>query len=161
MIVDHSSYDAMKAAITAAFEALDRPVPETEVRQSPLRLIVGDYQLWRDDHHWVLGYVTGSGAVEVMCIGERVDHVARSLVHHFDVWKRPSPDTPSRFVIEGSLPRKNIDVEDGGQAMVGEVIDGVEEGFFVRLHSWSEKLDHPVMQKLAGKRLRITVEVIE
>lgn len=55
-------------------------------------------------------------------------------------------------------------VEDGGQALILEVSDDAdaERGEFVRLQSWCERCDtHPVLGPLAGKRLRVTVEIVD
>lgn len=55
-------------------------------------------------------------------------------------------------------------VEDGGRALVLEV-DGTRadgDGEYVRLQSWREDAgEHPVLGPLAGRRLRVTVEVVE
>lgn len=62
--------------------------------------------------------------------------------------------------------------EDGGKALVAVVGDedaigtnesGVPEsgcGMYVRLHSWDEAKAHAEAQALAGKRVRVTVEVV-
>jgi hypothetical protein len=59
----------------------------------------------------------------------------------------------------------NFHEDDGGQALIAEVetseFANDDEGFFVRLHSWSERHVHEVAEKLQGKRVRVTVEVIE
>lgn len=58
--------------------------------------------------------------------------------------------------------------EDGGCALIGEVCDddtacGSEapSEVFVRIHSWDDAMQHPTIKRLEGKRVRVTVEVIE
>lgn len=73
----------------------------------------------------------------------------------------------------------NIEVEDGGQALIYHVEqdDGQEQGFFVQLRSWGTldagaervhesdapllKRLHPKFAEFAGKRIRVTVEVVD
>lgn len=65
------------------------------------------------------------------------------------------------IIIEGVIDA--VDVEDGGQAQI-TALDGdseAEEGFFVRLQSWSPDKRHPVMDRLRGRKVRVTVEVID
>jgi len=49
-------------------------------------------------------------------------------------------------------------IEDGGQAVYVQIDDGNDQGFFVRLHSW---VNHEQINKLLGKKIKITIEVIE
>jgi len=54
---------------------------------------------------------------------------------------------------------EDYSVEDGGQARIqtfGSPPDD-ESGLFVRLQSWDEDKEHKDWQKLAGKKIRITV----
>jgi len=51
-------------------------------------------------------------------------------------------------------------VEDGGQAKIVQLDDDKEEGLFVRLHSWSKTGQHPELDSLIGKIVRITIEEI-
>jgi hypothetical protein len=46
--------------------------------------------------------------------------------------------------------------EDSRQAAIAEI--GEDDGFFVRLQSWSEDKTHPILERLAGKKVRITIE---
>jgi hypothetical protein len=71
-------------------------------------------------------------------------------------------------VFEGVV---EYDAEDGGQALVATIYDEVPEansGMFVRLQSWKDEdpavqtpPDHPEANLFRGKKVRITVEVIE
>jgi hypothetical protein len=66
-----------------------------------------------------------------------------------------------------------LDTEDSGMAKIIQISDDdgmADEGFFVRLHSWYEwkKLGneeippfHPLIAQLFGKRVRVTVEILE
>lgn len=54
-------------------------------------------------------------------------------------------------------------IVDSGQAMILEVLDSLSgaNGGFVRLHSVNEDgTEHPLLSDLAGRRLRVTVEVV-
>ena len=53
------------------------------------------------------------------------------------------------------------DRDDGGRALIQQFDDAADDGLFVRLQSWSEKKEHPAMEALIGKRVRITVEVVD
>lgn len=63
-------------------------------------------------------------------------------------------------------PNLNFDQDDNGAALfgyvppVGEPEDKMD-GLFLRVHSWDETRKHLESKELAGKRVRITVEVIE
>lgn len=54
-----------------------------------------------------------------------------------------------------------VESEDDGQALIAEISDGADEGLFVRLQSWSESRHHPAMDEMRGKRVRVTVEIVE
>lgn len=84
-------------------------------------------------------------------------------------------------IIEGSIPpfgrepwgKDAIEVEDGGQALIATLGDSEDEGLFVKIQSWTNLLDrykyddsalatmHPDFAELAGKRVRVTIEVID
>lgn len=59
--------------------------------------------------------------------------------------------------------------EDSGQALVCGVTadDDIEEGMFVRLQSWYDRMggdpapEHPELTSLIGKRVRVTIEVLD
>lgn len=71
----------------------------------------------------------------------------------------------AKIVIEGTMPEKLVSREDGGQAVIAEIENpddpDPDEGFFVKLQSWSERRHHPVIESLIGKRIRVTVEVLD
>lgn len=56
-----------------------------------------------------------------------------------------------------------VTYQDSGQAAIIEILEaGGEEGRFVRLQSWrTETSVHPFIDALAGRHVRVTVEVIE
>lgn len=72
------------------------------------------------------------------------------------------------IIITGTV--SEIEVEDDGAAQIVSLDDlestGSEE-FFVRLHSFNDDFDdtdksmHPTMDSLKGKKLRITIEVLD
>lgn len=65
----------------------------------------------------------------------------------------------------------NISIEDSGCAQIADLDDlessADDQSFFVRLQSWSDDIDdtdkplHPTMDSLKGKKVRITVEVLD
>jgi hypothetical protein len=74
-----------------------------------------------------------------------------------------------------------VDSEDGGQALITQIDPSIgftvesegidvgdeDNGFFVRLQSWSEITkqhripEHPFMDAIRGRLVRVTVEIIE
>lgn len=66
----------------------------------------------------------------------------------------------NKYVFEGQL---TVEKDDGGMALIGELPDTelVDPHMFVRLQSWDKTKVHPVMSKLNGALVRITVEVLE
>lgn len=52
--------------------------------------------------------------------------------------------------------------EDGGQARIAEICEE-KRSVYVRIISWSEDLPrkHPEVEKLNGKRVRVTIEMID
>ena len=68
-----------------------------------------------------------------------------------------------KFVFEGVC---EFDKEDSGAALISQFsLDPAgkneDSGLFVRVQSWDETREHKDASTLAGKRLRVTVEVIE
>lgn len=56
------------------------------------------------------------------------------------------------------------DVEDGGCAQIYNLFDPEDhddDGMFIRIQSWSNSSKHPEMDKLVGKRIRVTVEIVD
>lgn len=154
-----SNLSAMKQEVVRAFEEARRPVPDIE--QTDDCLNIGDYQIWYDDECWTLGLTVY--VVEILCQGQS-RFVARYFVNHIKTWEMLKPTTPSvssPVIVEGRLFRRDVDIEDGGQAMISELTGDAEEGFFVRMQSWSDTKEHPVMLGLIGKKLRITVEILD
>lgn len=57
-----------------------------------------------------------------------------------------------------------LDVEDSGCAKIYSVVDTDEEdlnGIFVKVQSWYDNGYHPEMDALVGKRIRVTVEILD
>lgn len=50
--------------------------------------------------------------------------------------------------------------EDGGAALIAR-FDDKDTGMFVRVQSWDETGEHAEFKKFEGKRVRVTVEVID
>ncbi len=58
----------------------------------------------------------------------------------------------------------DLDVQDGGRARILEVggpkgVGG--DGVFVRFQSWDDNKAHGQMKPFEGKKLRVTIEVID
>lgn len=67
-----------------------------------------------------------------------------------------------RIVFESQEPI-TFTSEDGGMALIvdnGEPENDSTE-MFVRIQSWDESRAHPDLRKLNGKRIRVTLEVID
>jgi len=66
----------------------------------------------------------------------------------------------TKLVLEGIVRPKD---DDGGLAQIAELdLDpDADEGFFVRLQSWSGAKNHPIMDLLRDKRVRVTIEIVE
>lgn len=64
------------------------------------------------------------------------------------------------MIFEGRL---SLETQDSGHSMIGYVGDetGNTEETFVRLHSWSSTKNHHEILALEGKRIRVTVEVLD
>jgi hypothetical protein len=69
-----------------------------------------------------------------------------------------------KIIMEGPIECKK---EDGGRALIAEVDrdekleDSDNDAFFVRIQSWSDDRTHPTMNALIGKKVRVTIEIIE
>jgi hypothetical protein len=54
--------------------------------------------------------------------------------------------------------------EDNGAALIAEYVTELEQGddcMWVKLQSWDETKRHRTLRAMEGKRVRITVEVVE
>jgi hypothetical protein len=55
--------------------------------------------------------------------------------------------------------------EDSGAAMIADTngvnYDNEDSGLFVRIQSWDESLKHPLTKSLEGKKVKITIEVLD
>jgi hypothetical protein len=72
------------------------------------------------------------------------------------------------IIITGTVT--NIETEDSGAAQIAYLENSESTGsaeFFIGLHSWNDNFNetdqpmHPTMDALAGKKIRITVEVLD
>lgn len=56
-----------------------------------------------------------------------------------------------------------VSVEDGGQAVIVEINPDrdSDNGLFVRLHSWDAKMQHQLIRGFIGKRVEITIKVVD
>jgi hypothetical protein len=52
-------------------------------------------------------------------------------------------------------------VEDGGQAMIVEFGAGSSEGLWVRLQSWDPSKEHAEITSMMGRRISVTIEVMD
>lgn len=64
------------------------------------------------------------------------------------------------LIFEGTF---NPEYEDGGQALLGDVenVDPNDPHTFVRVQSWDTAGLHTQLIRLIGKKIRVTVEVID
>lgn len=77
---------------------------------------------------------------------------------------------PKKVIIATLDKERCVDIEDSGCAVIVNCDDAVEvvpddegmfEGMFVRLHSWSEKKAHDEITQFIGKRVKITIETLD
>lgn len=88
----------------------------------------------------------------------------------------PATKTTQLYAVTGVVDPDHIDVNDDGQSMVTQLGDDDEQGgddcFFIRLQSWDESVTqvplthaaaegHRFFRALIGKKVRVTVEVID
>lgn len=162
------NFHGVKLAISLAYATAIRTPPATKIEGDVLRIsqrYVDPCRKWtirRDDKTLYLSDddandVARSDAAEGIATALVIDDTKDIITTRF----RQAARHVEPIIIEGDLLERHVSIEDGGQAMIGELDDDAEEGFFVRLQSWSEKKDHPVMQSLIGRRIRITVETID
>lgn len=59
-------------------------------------------------------------------------------------------------VFEGVV---RYELEDSGQAMIAQ-IDGEDDTMFIRIQSWDETRGHKDAREFDGKKVRVTLEVI-
>lgn len=70
----------------------------------------------------------------------------------------------SKFQTEGIV---SVNFEDGGMAMISENFpintfsSDDENGMFVVLKSWDEDTTHIDLRSIVGKKVKITIEVLE
>ena len=55
----------------------------------------------------------------------------------------------------------SVSIEDGGQARIMEFDSPGNEAILVRVVSWSESKEHGAMDQLMGRRVRVTIEVMD
>lgn len=68
------------------------------------------------------------------------------------------------YQAEGDYDPTNLDVEDAGQAKIYTVVDENDDalnGMFVKIQSWYDNGEHTEMNSLVGKRIRVTVEILD
>ena len=69
-----------------------------------------------------------------------------------------------KIVIEKKIrPRADITTDDGGvyKEFVLEEQEDLDNGLFFRICSWCEKKKHIDFKKFVGKKVRLTLEVVE
>ena len=66
-------------------------------------------------------------------------------------------------VFEETLTITELRSEDGDRALIVESDAEVpsDENLFVRIQSWSDERRHPLLQSLAGKTVKITIETVD
>jgi len=64
-----------------------------------------------------------------------------------------------KIILEGIV---KLDSEDGGMSLVDyDFAQDDFDPFFVRLFSWDETKEHSTIRMMEGKKVRVTVEIIE
>lgn len=69
-----------------------------------------------------------------------------------------------KIILEGMV---NCEEEDSGSALIAEIgrdpelEDSDNDGFFVRIQSWSDDGSHKTMNEFKDKKVRVTIEIIE
>ena len=67
-----------------------------------------------------------------------------------------------KVVFEQDINRRDVDVENAGCARIVEISNGDPESpLFFRMHSWDNNGEHTQFNSWIGKRVRLTLEVIE
>ncbi len=67
-----------------------------------------------------------------------------------------------KIIYVGELKKKDVSVEDGGQAMVSDPFStNGDNGMFVRIQSWDEKKKHEDFKKFQGRKIRVTIETVD
>lgn len=109
---------------------------------------------------------SGSGAF-VVCDAETNQRWANETFKDEDEAKQFCKDNKltifERKVIESKIKTTEVDVEDGGQAMIATITEptDTDNGMFIRIQSWDEQLEHKEFKKFVGKKVRITIETID
>jgi hypothetical protein len=110
--------------------------------------------------------------------GQRI--IRDMMRDHSELAPQSGADPMTRqYVLEATIPKLEetaVSVEDGGRAVIVDLDPESETGgdgcFFLRLQSWDETGtapvgsrpaagSHPLIRSLLGKKVRITVEVIQ
>lgn len=63
-----------------------------------------------------------------------------------------------------TIEPKSVHFEDGKRAMIVEYAtdNSVDSGFFIRLQSWDEDTkQHTFLQSLVGKKVKISIEIVD
>lgn len=64
-----------------------------------------------------------------------------------------------KIILEGVV---KLDSEDDGWCLVDyDFAQDDYSTFFVRLHSWDDTKEHSVIRMMEGKKVRVSVEIIE
>lgn len=64
-----------------------------------------------------------------------------------------------KIILEGVV---ECEKEDGGRALIAQIeSENEEDDVFVRIQSWSDDRTHTVMNSIQGKKVRVTIEVID
>lgn len=67
-----------------------------------------------------------------------------------------------KLIIEQFLDPENVDIEDSGCARIAHIeSDDADECAFFRFQSWDEDCRHETFKQFVGKKVRMTIEVIE
>jgi hypothetical protein len=66
-----------------------------------------------------------------------------------------------KLVLEQQIDAAEVDTEDGGRAKIVHFDGPPESMLFVRLQSWDDTGTHVEINALTGRRVRVTIQVLE
>lgn len=78
-----------------------------------------------------------------------------------------------KLIFEELISKVEVDKQDSGQALIytfngikepydeSEEMNGCEAGVFVRFQSWDTSKQHETFNKFIGKKVKVTIEVVE
>lgn len=148
--------DAPPELIKMAIAKVQKPNPYNNEAMAELHRFVQNWSMKNKLREKELSYLGMylSGRLDAQVKMEAI----RSLTNLYE-------ETTTKKVYEGILKMESVD--DGGQARIATVVSqpdtrtDPEDQMFVRVQSWDEHCEHPQFKEFEGKKVRVTVEVLE